>query len=306
MELDLQRFVGAPSGEPFPAWDEVNQAMIRHWCDAVGDANPVYTDPEAASRSVHDGIVAPPTMLQAWTMRGLRPPPRSADSAQDQLMGALDEAGYTSVVATNCDQEYVRYLRLGDRLTATSTIEAVSDEKKTALGDGIFVTTLTTFTDQHGEVVGTMRFRILKFKPRPKAPEKSEKLPRPRPAVNRDSAFFWEGVDRGEVLIQRCVKCQQLRHPPMPACAACGSLEWDTVASSGRGTVYSWVVPHYPQVPMFDYPYVVALVELEEGVRLITNLVDIDPADVAIGMSVEVSYVQTDPELTLPMFRPAR
>jgi uncharacterized protein len=301
MELDLQRFVGAPSGEPFRARDAVNQAMIRHWCDAVGDTNPVYTDPEAAARSVHGGIVAPPTMLQAWTMRGLRPPRRADGAAQDALMQALDDAGYTSVVATNCDQEYVRYLRPGDEITATGTIESISDEKKTALGDGIFVTTLTTFTDQHGEVVGTMRFRILKFKPRPKA---EPAVPRPRPAVNQDNAFFWEGVGRGELLIQRCAKCGLLRHPPMPACANCGSLEWDTVKSTGRGSVYSFVVPHYPRVPMFEYPYVVVLVELEEGVRIVSNLVDVEPADVQIGMPVEVTFVPTDPELTLPMFRP--
>jgi uncharacterized OB-fold protein/acyl dehydratase len=301
MGLDLQRFVGAPSGEPFPARDAVNQAMIRHWCDAVGDQNPVYTDPDVAATSVHGGIVAPPTMLQAWTMRGLKPPPRADGTPQDALMQALDDAGYTSVVATNCDQEYVRYLRPGDAITATGTIESISEEKRTALGDGIFVTTLTTFTDQHGEVVGTMRFRILKYRPRPRA---EQRPPRPRPAVNRDNAFFWEGVERGELLIQRCAKCQQLRHPPMPTCANCGSFEWDTLTASGRGTVYSWVVPHYPQVPMFEYPYVVVLVELEEGVRLVSNLVDVDPADVEIGLRVEVTYVKTDPELTLPMFRP--
>jgi uncharacterized OB-fold protein len=300
MGLDLQRFVGAEAGPPFAARDLVNQAMIRHWCDAIGDQNPVYTDPDAAAKSVHGGIVAPPTMLQVWTMRGLNPP-AERQGAQAELMHALDDAGYTSVVATNCEQEYERYLRPGDQITGVQTFESISDEKKTALGDGIFVTSLTTYTDQDGEVVGRMRFRILKFKPRPKA---EAKPPRPRPAINRDNAYFWEGVDRGELLIQRCTKCQQLRHPPMPACAKCGSLEWDTVASSGRGTVYSWVVPHYPVVPMFEYPYVVVLVELDEGVRIVSNLIDIDPGDVKIGMAVEVTYVQTDPGLTLPMFRP--
>ena len=71
----LKAFEGREVGEPFVARDPVNQPMIRHWCDAMDDANPVYTDPELAAQSVHGGIVAPPTMLQAWTMRGLRPPP---------------------------------------------------------------------------------------------------------------------------------------------------------------------------------------------------------------------------------------
>ena len=296
----LRAFAGQPAGAPVTAQDAVNQAMIRHWCDAVGDANPVYTDPDAAAASVHGGIVAPPTMLQAWTMPGLKPRPRGG--AQDELMVLLDEAGFTSVVATNCDQEYVRYLRPGDLLSLSATIDDVSPEKHTALGDGHFVTTRTEFRDQAGELVGAMTFRILKFRP----PERQEpRPPRPRPAVNQDNAFFWEGVERGELLIQRCSSCGRLRHPPRPMCPHCQSLEWDTVAASGRGTVYSFVVPHHPQVPAFEYPYVVALVELEEGTRLVSNVIDVDPAEVSVGMPVEVSFVAVDDELTLPLFRPA-
>ena len=298
----LQALVGRPSGAPFKAWDAVNQPMIRHWCDAVGDRNPIYTDPAAAAASVHGEIVAPPTMLQAWTMKGLVPPPSEGGGAQDELMSLLDGAGFTSVVATNCDQEYERYLHLGDELTGEQVIEDVSAEKKTALGVGHFVTTRADFRDQHGRLVGSMRFRILKFKP----PEKKEpKAPRPKPPRNQDNAFFWEGVDRGELLIQHCTSCGRLRHPPRPMCPNCQSLEWDTVASSGRGEVYSFIVPHHPQVPMFEYPYVVAVIALEEGTRLISNVIDIDPADVEIGMAVEVRFVAVDDELTLPLFSPA-
>ena len=209
------------------------------------------------------------------------------------------------MVATNCDQEYERYLRLGDLISAESVIEDVSPEKRTGLGAGHFVTTRTDFKDQHGELVGTMRFRILKF--RPPAGQESDagkKPPRPRPPVNQDNAFFWEGVDRGELLIQRCVSCGRLRHPPRPMCPWCQSLEWDTVRSSGRGEVYSFVVPHHPQVPSFDYPYVVAVIELEEGTRLLSNVVDIEAADVYIGLPVEVRFVAVDDELTLPLFAP--
>ena len=77
----LRGFVGRSAGAPSKAWDAVNQAMIRHWCDAVGDRNPVYTDPAAAAASVHAQIVAPPTMLQAWTMKGLVPPPPAGESS---------------------------------------------------------------------------------------------------------------------------------------------------------------------------------------------------------------------------------
>src|SRR3954462_2742056 len=97
----LLRFVRRSAGPPFRAWDAVNQAMIRHWCDAVGDTNPIYTDPEAAAASGHGQIVAPPTMLQAGTVRGLVPPQAEGGGAQDELVGLLDQAGFTSVVATN-------------------------------------------------------------------------------------------------------------------------------------------------------------------------------------------------------------
>src|SRR5438067_12293126 len=173
LQEQLLGLVGRSAGSPFKAWDAVNQAMIRHWCDAVGDRNPVYTDPAAAAASVHGQIVAPPTMLQAWTMKGLVPTPSEGRGATDELYRLLDDAGFTSVVATNCEQEYERYLHLGDLLTAESVVENVSAEKSTGLGAGHFVTTRTDFRDQDGELVGTMRFRILKFRP----PEQREARP---------------------------------------------------------------------------------------------------------------------------------
>ena len=164
----LESFTGRHVGAPDVARDPVNQPMIRHWCDAVNDTNPVYTDEDFATGSIHGGVVAPPTMLQAWTMRGLRPPPKpdaSAPGPQNQLFALLDAAGFTSVVATNCTQEYTRYLKPGDHLNVTMKIESVSPEKHTALGVGHFITQLMTYRDKTGEEVATMRFRLLKFKP---------------------------------------------------------------------------------------------------------------------------------------------
>lgn len=161
----LQACVGIESQAPQVARDLVNQPMIRHWCDAIGDDNPVYTEPELAKSSHFGGIVAPPTMLQAWTMPGLKGRPRSADSERPGPLAILDEAGFTSVVATNCEQEYHRYLVPGDLLSLTSTIESISDEKKTGLGVGHFVTQRMTYRDQNGEIVAEMLFRLLKFRP---------------------------------------------------------------------------------------------------------------------------------------------
>jgi uncharacterized OB-fold protein len=147
-----------------------------------------------------------------------------------------------------------------------------------------------------------MLFRILKFRP---PASSSGKPPRPRPAITQDNAFFFEGTKQGKLLIQRCASCGRLRHPPRPMCSECRSLEWDTVEASGRGTVYSFVVNHHPQVPAFDYPLVVALVELDEGTRLVSNVVGVEPSEVRVGMPVEVELVAFDAELTLPQFHPA-
>ncbi len=300
---ELQSFVGLPAGEAAEARDPVNEPMIRHWCDAVGDDNPVYTDPVAAGRSLHRGVVAPPTMLQVWNMRGLKRP-AGGDDAHSRLMARLDSAGFTSVVATNCDQEYRRYLRPGDLLTESGVIESISPLKRTSLGDGHFVTTLRTYTDQRGEVVGTMRFRLLKFRPRGQTAAPAAPAPvAARPAVNQESAFFWEGTKVGELRIQRCRACGTLRHPPSPGCGRCGSLDWDFVVASGRGRVYSYVVHHHPPVPSHAAPFVVLLVELEEGTRVVGNLVGTDPARVEVGREVAVEFVTVDDELVLPQWR---
>jgi uncharacterized protein len=330
----LQAFVGQSTGPPVRAWDPVNQPMIRHWVEAMGDHNPVYVDDAAARDAGFPGVIAPATMLQAWTMRGLRAS-EAADAARanrdvqgaspnDRLMAMLDDAGFTSVVATNCDQHYVRPLVPGDLLTCTSVIDSVSTEKATGLGTGHFVTQRLEYTDQNDELVATMLFRILKFRPRPNsgapasapsasasasasAPSASGSAPRPkrpRPALTQDNRFFFDGAKEHKLLIQRCSNCGTLRHPPRPSCAKCQSFEWGTVTASGRGTIYSFVVNHYPQVPAFDYPLVVALVELEEGTRLVANVADIQPDSVAIGMPVIAGFEAFDDDLTLPVFRP--
>lgn len=128
---------------------------------------------------------------------------------------------------------------------------------------------------------------------------------RPRPAISRDIAFFFEGAREGKLLIQRCEGCGTLRHPPLPACSQCRSMAWDAVEACGRGTVFSFVVTHYPQVPGFEYPLVVALVELEEGTRIVANVDGVDPADVTVGMPVVARIVAFDDELSLPVFSPA-
>src|SRR5262245_29855983 len=124
---------------------------------------------------------------------------------------------------------------------------------------------------------------------------------RPDPIVSRDSAFFWEGAARGELVAQACAACGALRHPPRPMCPRCHALERREVRLSGRGRVYSWIVPRHPAPYGFAEPPVVALVELEEGIRIVSNVVGVAPGE---GLAVEVEFAPTRGGKAVPVFRP--
>ena len=155
-----------------------------------------------------------------------------------------------------------------------------------------------------------MRFGILRFRPADAASAGDGAAGvvrplRPRPSVTQDNAFWFDGARAHVLLIQRCASCGTLRHPPLPACGVCQSLEWDTIEASGRGTLYSFVVVHHPQVEPFDYPLPVGLVELEEGTRVVANLDGIAPGELRIGLPVVATFVDFDADLSLPVFVPA-
>ncbi|GAB5453593.1 MAG: hypothetical protein Hals2KO_39210 [Halioglobus sp.] len=288
------------------SWDEVNVPMIRHWVQAMGDQNPIYTDAEFATSTRHGGLVAPPTMLQAWTMRGLQGP-APGTSVADPLGSAssvVADAGYAAVVATNCEQAYLRYVRPGEKLHHKSRLESISDEKKTGLGTGFFLTQLSEYFTEEGEKVAEMRFTILCYKPA--APER--KTPPPAPTgMASDIDFFWQGLYEDNcLLIQRCLSCKALRHPPSPACPNCRSLEHDAVEASGRGTLLNHVTMHHAPLPLFEHPASVALVELDEGIRLLAGLVDIEREALDLGATLQLAGIQNHEELNVPMFRKAQ
>lgn len=124
------------------------------------------------------------------------------------------------------------------------------------------------------------------------------------PVATPDSQFFWDGLAAHKLLIQRCSGCQALRHPPRPMCPQCNSLAWDTVAASGRGTLHSFVLPRHPPFPWFESTYIVALVDLEEGIRLVSNLNQVDPDDVSIGMPLELYFETFGNGVVLHQFKP--
>lgn len=296
------------------ARDPVNQPMIRHWVDAIGDHNPIYIDEAAAQAAGHPGIVAPPAMIQVWTMMGLGGE-RPGDDPIGPIMELFDNAGFVGVVATNCDQTYHRYLRPGEDVSVVAELTDVVGPKQTALGEGYFISQRITW--QVGdEDVAEMDWRILKFIPRekdgaaPSVPEDLDAESMVRPASSRDTKFFWDGVNAHELRIQKRPD-GTLRHPPVPALWADKEAPVDYVVASGKGTVFSFVVHHAPKVPGRTLPFVIALVELEEGVRMLGELRNVDPATVEIGIPVRATYIdfpegKSGPAWTLYAWEPAK
>ena len=127
--------------------------------------------------------------------------------------------------------------------------------------------------------------------------------PIPAPAIHPDNEAFWEGVKRGELVFQRCKGCGSWCHPPRPMCPNCRSTEKEWSPSTGKGTVHSWVTYQESPHPGFKAPYAVVLVELEEGVRVVSNLVDVQLEEIVVGMPVEVVFDPVTEERVLPKFR---
>ncbi len=127
--------------------------------------------------------------------------------------------------------------------------------------------------------------------------------PIPAPVKALDNSGFWEGVERHELVFEKCKGCGNWIHPPRPMCPRCHSLEKEWAPSTGKGTIYSWVTYRESPHPGFKAPYSVVLVELEEGMRLVSNMVDIKPEEISIGMPVEVVFDDVAEGITLPKFR---
>jgi len=277
----------------------VNQPMIDHWTDAIGDTNPIYHDEAAAKAAGHPGIVAPPAMIQVWTMMGLGGV-RPDDDPLGKILDLFDDAGYIGVVATNCEQTYHRYLRPGEEVSVAAELTDVVGPKRTALGEAFFITQRISWS-VGDEDVAEMMWRIMKFIPADKGEgaEQPASSPVPddldadsamRPASSKDTRFFWDGVNAHELRIQKRAD-GTLQHPPVPALWLDKEQETDYQVASGRGTVFSFVVHHAPKVPGRTLPFVIALVELDEGVRMLGELRNADPGGVEIGMPVRAMFV---------------
>lgn len=132
-------------------------------------------------------------------------------------------------------------------------------------------------------------------------------LPAPAPEVHPETATFWAATAQGRLLLQKCSQCQTTIWYPRFVCPSCHATELVTVEASGRGTVYSFTLTTRGILDYKDCgPYVLAFVELAEGPKMMTNIVDIEPANLSIGQEVEVVFHDTGEGSALPRFRPVR
>tara|TARA_B100000315_G_C14283758_1_gene454221 strand:+ start:11 stop:421 length:411 start_codon:yes stop_codon:yes gene_type:complete len=130
---------------------------------------------------------------------------------------------------------------------------------------------------------------------------------KPLPTIVGETKPFWDSCRQGRLIIQKCESCGEYQFYPRGICAHCWSNDVAWVQSSGKGTVWTFTVTYQNRTPGFaeDVPYVLAMVELDEGVKMFTNIVDCNPKDVKIGMPVEVTFVQATGQITIPYFKPA-
>ena len=134
--------------------------------------------------------------------------------------------------------------------------------------------------------------------------QKTKERPLPRPSP--ESQHFWDGTKAGELRLQKCGDCGKTYFPPRPFCPSCSSRNVSIFAASGKATLYSYVISHLP-MPGFDGPHAVAVVTLDVGPRMMTNIVDCDqtPEALVLDMPLEVSFARQNDDITLPLFKPA-
>lgn len=129
----------------------------------------------------------------------------------------------------------------------------------------------------------------------------------PTPVPTQDTEPFWNGLREGKLLLQQCPRCGTFRYPPKPMCPQCNSFESQWIPASGKGEIYSYTVTHQALHPSLvdRIPHVVILVELEEGVRMTSNVIECELSQLRVGMPVAVVFEKMNEEVTLPKFRPA-
>ncbi|MGH7906463.1 MAG: Zn-ribbon domain-containing OB-fold protein [Candidatus Binataceae bacterium] len=136
--------------------------------------------------------------------------------------------------------------------------------------------------------------------------EQSNQYLKPLPVIDEENRPWWEALKRHELYLQRCRDCGAMRYYPRALCPECLSARTDWVKSPGRGKIYTFTVTYQNSAPGFreSLPYVLAYVELDEGLKMLSNIIDCRPEQVTIGMRVTAVFDDITPEITLVKFRP--
>lgn len=308
-EDEIYAFVGQVVYPTTPAPDNINETMIRQWSEILGETNPAYLDAEWAADSSRGHTIAPPAMMYVWGQEGFQVTKGRAPNAMSTLVEAFNRHGFTGVLGTNVKQQYMKESCVGDNISVHMIIDNISERKTTARGTGYFFETLSTFTDQHNDVVGTQRFKVLKFAPQEQpaaatddgALEVPTRIPSPR---GHDNKWWWDACDEGQVLIQRCKNCDTLRHPPRPMCGECQSMDWDSIESTLDGEIMSYTCLRHPVIPGYPKDPICAVIKLAEGTHFVANLVGCEYEELSIGMKVKGKVEQVDEKTVLPQFYP--
>jgi uncharacterized OB-fold protein len=164
-----------------------------------------------------------------------------------------------------------------------------------------------TFAIGHGKSAGDQAADNLKAVVRGEAASMSTPT-RARPKPTPETQHFWDGTAAGELRLQRCDACAKVYFPPRPFCPSCASRKVSVVKASGKAKLYSYVINHRPAAPGFTPPYAIAVVELDEGPRMMSNIIDCPqtPEALELDMKLEVAFEKLDDKITLPQFRPAK
>jgi uncharacterized protein len=308
-EDEIYAFVGQVVYPTTPAPDNINETMIRQWSEILGETNPAYLDADWAAHSARGHTIAPPAMMYVWGQEGFQVTKGRAPNAMSTLVETFNRHGFTGVLGTNVKQQYMKESGIGDNISVHMIIDNISERKTTARGTGYFFETLSTFTDQHDDVVGTQRFKVLKFVPQEQPAAVSDdsalavptRIPSPR---GHDNKWWWDACDEGKVLIQRCKNCQTLRHPPRPMCGECQSMEWDSIESTLDGEIMSYTCLRHPVIPGYPKDPICAVIKLAEGTHFVANIVGCEYERLRIGMKVKGKVEQVDEKTVLPQFYP--
>lgn len=161
-EVVLNSYIGLDS-ERIAGVDAVCEQMIRHWTEVMEDTNPLYSDPQYAKNTKYEGVIAPPMQVQVYTMNPLWPKPERDPNSMENLLKVMAEEGYSTIVATEQNQEYFTPMKPGDQISQIMSVKEISAEKQTARGPGYFVTFAYKFINQNDEVVCQQTFTILVY-----------------------------------------------------------------------------------------------------------------------------------------------